>query len=194
MGRMRVICESLHLAFLGVWAGALVTVGYIAARAFPITKDLDPHVEAFAAYDGPHWQIVAGKIMNQAFLFVDWLGVVAGAVAVLTLTALIATGAASLRRVATAARALSLAALAIVTVYTVVSYRPEMQRELHAFWDAAEAGALETARRHKEAFDEMHQPASAMLGVQLLLVLSAMGAGVLGAIAPRRRDDAGGPA
>jgi hypothetical protein len=195
MGRARTICESLHVAALGVWAGALVVVGGVAAMAFPTARDLDPSVPAFAAYDGPHWQVVGGKIMNPAFLLVDWIGVGALAIAAATLAALVATGSSSLRRVATAVRALALAALAIVTLHTVLIARPEMQRELHAFWDAAQAGEAASAETHKAAFDRLHGPASTMLAAQLALVLLALCAGALDAIShAERQESAGGPA
>src|SRR5689334_8572235 len=62
MTRGRRIVESVHIAVLGVWAGALVLAGAAAAIVFPVMKSLDPKLPGFSKYDGPHWMLAGGQV------------------------------------------------------------------------------------------------------------------------------------
>ena len=60
--------ETVHLAALGVWFGALVTVSATAALAFPTMKRLQPALPGFRIDLADHPQIAAGHVMNPAFM------------------------------------------------------------------------------------------------------------------------------
>jgi len=172
---VRTIAEVLHLCALGVWAGAMGAVGAAAAIAFPMMRDLDPSLPAYAAYEGPHWSIAAGAVMNRVFALADTLGFVCACIAAATLVVVFVVRARPLApmviRAALVAGALGLAGHAMFV------QGPAMRAHLHAYWEAAEAGEDETAAVHKEAFDAMHPRASGLIGAQLIVVLLAFGVG-----------------
>jgi hypothetical protein len=50
---------------------------------------------------------------------------------------------------------------------------PNMNRELRAYWAAAEAGDVEQAQAHRAAFNADHPRADALLRLNLLLLVVA---------------------
>jgi hypothetical protein len=95
-------------------------------------------------------------------------------------------------RPATVLRTVAFVGALIVGAYSLAILRPEMQRELHAFWDAARAGNVDEADVHRAAFDEMHPRASFFIVTQLVLVLWSLAAGGFGAVMERDGERAVG--
>jgi small-conductance mechanosensitive channel len=164
MTRSRSILDALHRGTLGLWMGVLLMVGTTAAIAFPTMKSLDPHLPAYARYDGDHWAIAAGAIMNRAFLVSEWATAAFGAVAMMTL------GFARRRRGRVwFIRLLALTVALGLSIWILAGQRPAMSHHLESFWSAAAAGDNAMAAEHKAAFDRMHPVASNLLITQLVL-------------------------
>jgi hypothetical protein len=162
--------ESLHTAALGVWLGALLTVGGIAAVAFPTMKSLAPVLPGFRVPVEDHWSIAAGHIMNPSFFAVMIAGIVLGATALLAWK-----GIGTLRRIVT------LLAL-LLAVGTLVGLGLPMRANLDLYWSAARAGETEAAAQSKAKFDALHPWSSRAMGTQAGLVALAL----VMAIASRR--------
>ncbi len=57
--------------------------------------------------------------------------------------------------------------------FHAVGRAPQMNRDLHSYWKAAQQGDLTTALEHREAFNCRHPTAEAVLIATLLLVVLA---------------------
>ncbi|MCA9292464.1 MAG: hypothetical protein KDA20_01475 [Phycisphaerales bacterium] len=180
------LAEAIHAMALGLWGGALIASGIVAAIIFPMMRDANVQLPAFANYPDPHWPIAAGQVMNRAFLIVDGLGVAALAVAFVTFVLVVLQRKTRHIGAATAIRAIALGMLAVVTGYALASLRPSMQSALREFWGAAKRGDVATAAVHRDAFDALHPTASFVMGTQLVLILVALIAGIMCAtVGPR---------
>ena len=182
----RAISETIHLGVLGLWAGTVLMTGVTAALAFPTMKALDPTLPGFAKFNGDHWMIAAGSVMNKAFLVSDWVGLVCAGLAVVTLLFVLLGVRVKFAKPATVLRTVALAAALGMSIYAVAVLRPHMQAELTDFWDAARAGDSDTAAIHQQAFDDLHPKASFLLISQFVLVLWALGAGGFAALTEER--------
>lgn len=181
--------ESLHAAALGLWGGALVASGAVAAIIFPTMRDAQVHMPDFASYSGAHWPIAAGQVMNKVFLLVDGLGIGALVIAVLTLAIVVRVRPTRHVGSATAVRLIALGMLIAMTGYAVGILRPDMQHHLHAFWLAAKTGDAANATLHRAAFDARHPTASFVMGAQLVLIVVALMAGIMCATNDPRKVD-----
>jgi hypothetical protein len=162
--------ESLHTAALGLWLGALLAVGGIAAVAFPTMKSLAPALPGFRVPVEDHWSIAAGHIMNPAFFAVMIAGIVLCAAALLAWTCL------------SAARRIVLVIALLLAVGTLMGLGLPMQTHLDGYWMAAQAGELEAAAEAKTRFDALHPWSSRAMGTQAGVVALAL----VMAIASRR--------
>ena len=178
--RTRVVCETVTIVALGLWAGALALVGVAAAIAFPMMKDLDPTLPAYALYDGDHWRIAAGSIMNTLFGVVDDVGFVAIVVSLIGL-AMLMSGERMRRTRLAGIRVVLWVLLAVLSMYIVVFPRADMNELAEQHWTHASAGENDEARAAREAFDELHHTASALHVAQFLMVTLALGVNAAGA-------------
>ncbi len=177
MKRLPAIAETVHLASLGVWLGALGMTGGVAAVVFPTMESLDPSLPAYAAYDGPHWSLAAGALMARVFTISDIVALVAASAALVTF-ALRAAGGFHLGRVATALRAAALLAAIGLLSWWLFLLAPEMDSQLKAYWAAAEAGRNEIAETHRSAFAEAHPLASNIFKAESAAVAVALATGL----------------
>ncbi len=169
MTRLRPLFETVHLAALGVWVGALGMTAATAAVLFPEMRDLDPSLGAFSAYPGDHWVLAAGRVMARVFSVLDSVQIGCAALAALTAFALFVSRADRrwLRLV------LTLAPTAVLVWYVLMVALP-MHADMTGYWDAARAGDLESASAYRSAFDARHPVASQAMGLTLALALVAL--------------------
>lgn len=187
--RTRILCETVNILVLGLWAGALALVGVAAAIAFPAMKTLDPVLPGFALYDGDHWRIAAGKVMNPLFNVVDDVGFVAIAVSLIALAVLMSGE--RLRRTRLAGfRIVLWIGVAVLSSYIVMVPRADMNTLAEEHWTHAAAGENDQAEVAREAFDELHHTASALHVTQFLFVTLALGVNAAGAAMGRGSESA----
>lgn len=186
---LNTIAEATNALALGLWAGALAMVGVTAAVAFPKMKDLDPLVPAYALYEGDHWRLAAGDLMNFLFNVVDVVGVAALLVAgVCTFAALFARRSMGGTGVLGKFRMLALAVSGGLMIYAVGVLRPQMDDAFNAHRAAATAGDNAGAVEAQAAFDELHAPASNAHVAQLVAVAAALVLSVASATSIARRE------
>jgi len=155
---IRTALVSIHLVALALWLAVVIGSGAAAAVLFPTMRDLDPHLAAFAAYEGPHWRLAAGRVAATLFSLADRAQV--------PLAVLALVGAAPLllavrkRRVAACVSAAALAVALASLVFQLTVLRPRMDAALEHYWRAAEAGDTTLAREHADAFAQDHPVAS----------------------------------
>lgn len=155
------LLDTAHAAALALWLAVILGAGASAAVLFPQMRDLEPTLAAFAAYEGPHWRLAAGRVANTIFHLGDTAQIIIALAALLTAARAFAFAA---RRRATGV----LAALALLTAFILLgvqrlSLRPAMDRALDAYWAAAAAGDTETALAHQQTFAAMHPTASNLI-------------------------------
>lgn len=189
MKALRVVCEVASAAALGLWAGALAMVGVMAAIAFPMMRDLDPSLPGYAAYDGEHWRIAAGSILDTAFGIGDLVGVVLLGVAILCAAVLAKLGGACPRTRLGVVRWVTLLIAAMVTVYVMGALRPEMNGLTEDHFTNAAAGRNAAAGVAREAFDALHGTASNLHIAQLGAGFIALVVSVFGAASFRERSE-----
>lgn len=177
MNRGRAICETAHLALLGLWLGALVMTGATAAVVFTEMKSLTPALPAYAAYTGEHWALAGGRVMQRVFFFADAAQFICGLGAALTLLLSVATFGLSVRRVSTLVRGALVFIAVALAAYAIIGLGPRMNSNLRAYWSAAERGDMEDAARPRAAFDADHPVASAVMSATAAAVLLALIAG-----------------
>jgi hypothetical protein len=184
MSVWRAFCECVHLLALAIWLGVVLATGAAAALIFPTMKQLQPRLPGFAAYTGEHWPIAGGKIANTLFFLADIVQFFCAITSVVSLLLLAIVWKLPRTRPATLLRGFALGiALASVGGGLIV-LAPAMNAALQAYWKAAEAGNLDEAALHKQAFDENHPLASSLLMLTAASVFIALVAGIWSAVRP----------
>lgn len=179
MAALRRVLETLHTVALGVWLGALVMGGVVAAVVFPLMRGtLHPTLPGFAGYEGSHADLAAGMIAARVFLVVDVIQFACAIIVGGTLLAMVATRTFRVSRVGGAVRVAAVVLLFVVIGSQFFLLGPRMNHHLRAYWDAAAAGDTPTAEQHREAFAKDHPTATRLMGLSVLLVGSALVAGV----------------
>jgi len=174
----RLALEAIHVLALALWLGFLVASGAVAAVIFPLMRELDPTLSGFTGYTGEHWRIAAGQIAARIFFISD---VVQFAAIFFTVTSLVLSCwvfGLPLRRVSTMVRACALGGAALLAGYQLMVLGPTMNATSRDYWEAARAGDLENATRHRERFASMHPEATTALAGTALFVTVTLIAGV----------------
>lgn len=190
MGRALMPILIAHVVALAVWLGAVGGSALSAAIIFPTMRTLDPRLPAYAAYEGEHWVLGAGRIAERIFRVADAAQVGAAAAAILTALALVAMVRGSARSIFGAVWLLGLAGGSGVLGARLLWLGPRMDAALHRAWDAALAGDTPAAEAARGVFGSLHPAASNLMAATLVLVLIALVA-VLPAM--RARPSASGP-
>lgn len=186
MSTGRRVCETIHLTVLGLWLGTLVMTGAAAAVIFPTVREFDPRLPKFAAYTGDHWSLLAGKVAATLFFICDSVQFAGVLVAGVTLGVAILWFGLPMTRLSTALRGGLLIILIAVLSFQFFVLAPRMNRNLFAYWQAAETGENEAASTLKAAFDADHPLARNLLAVDTILVLALLTAGVWSATSGAR--------
>jgi len=168
------LLDTVHLTSLGLWLGTLVMTGVTAAILFPTIRDLDPHIPSFDSYSGEHWRIVAGKPANTLFFVSDIIGFACCILAMASLLGGVVLLGERWRRRSVGMRISVMTAAMCVFGYGFMVHAPAMNKEITAYWRAAEAGENQVAEKHRAAFGAMHPTSTKLMGVTTLLVLGSL--------------------
>lgn len=171
------ICNAVYWVSLAVWLAAIVAAGVAAANVFSTLGDTPLRLEQYAAYPAQeHPRLAAGLIMEGVFFTVDLIQFVAIPLTVLMLVAQLSVFGMPLKSVANLGRALCIVIAAGMFTFHVIAVAPTMNHHLRAYWDAAKMGDVALAREHQAAFNEDHPTAEAILRINLILLVAAVGA------------------
>lgn len=165
--------EATHLVSAAVWLAALLGAGGSAAMLFPRMKDLEPRLEAFAAYPGEHWKIAAGQVAMRLFLACDAVQMVCAGACFLTLGLVLSR---MKKEGVSAGGAMLIRALALTVSMGLLCYQlfilgPRMQSNVQAFWTLAKAGEVARAAEFENAFSADHPTSTNVLGGTAAAVL-----------------------
>jgi len=180
------VAESVHLFSLALWLGGVVMSGVVAAVVFPLMRDLDPTLGAYPEFTGDHANLGAGRIAARVFLIADGVQFVCGFGALAALAVLILRGALSNRRLTHGVRVVAMAVALTSLSYQLLLLAPRMDRNLSAYWAAAEAGDNQSAETARLAFNEDHPTASRTLSITAFAVATTLAFGLWSCQAPHR--------
>lgn len=140
---------------------------------FPRMKELQPRLEAFAAYPEDHWKIAAGQVATRLFVACDAVQMVCAGVCFCTL-GLVLSG--MKKEGIRAGGAMLLRALALTVAMGLVCYQlfvlgPRMQANVQSFWTFAKAGEVTRAGEFEKAFNADHPTSTNVLGGTAAAVL-----------------------
>ncbi len=184
-------CVVVYWLALVIWVSVLISAGVAAMSAFTVLPEesLGLTLERFAAYEPDHGRIAAGKVLEPIFTFVDVVQVASGSVVLLMLILMFTLFGReygqSWKRPANLARMLAILLAAGLFLVRAITITPEMNRDLQAYWQAAEAGEVERAAALRESFDSLHRRARPLFDGSLLALLVAVGASAVATL-PRR--------
>jgi hypothetical protein len=187
-------CDVIYWLALVLWAGGLLSTGVAAIATFATLPDpqLGLSLAEFAEFDpSRHGHLAAGRVMEPVFTAIDFLQIVVGPLALVTLLVQLVAAPGSWTRPANLVRAACIVAALALAAGHVALMAPRMNRNLHEYWNAARAGDAAAAEVHHRAFDADHRVAEPLLMVRLFIVLVAVGASAV-ALAPVTTPRAGG--
>lgn len=184
--RRLALLEAAHLTALGVWLGAVVMAGAVAATVFPAMRRLEPSLPAYANYTGEHWTIAAGHVMARVFWVTDMVQFVAAIIAIATFGLGLIFAASAMRRAATIVRAFLLLTLGASLSYSLLMLAPTMNANLARYWNAAQQGQSEQAAQYREAFEQDHPKATLALSANAALTFAALVIGAWSVATPDR--------
>jgi len=175
-GYARIVNIVYWLALI-LWIGALVSAGVAAMNVFGTLDGMPLRLEQYATYPaGAHPRLAAGHIMEGVFFLVDVLQFIAIPLALLSLIAQFMLFHVPIRRISNIVRAAGIVIAAGLFACHATLVAPKMNGELRAFWAAAEAGQIDEATAHRDAFNAYHPTANAILRLNLLVLLLAAAA------------------
>jgi hypothetical protein len=188
MSRIRPLAETIHLAALGLWLGAIVMAGVAAAIIFPTIKSLDPHIPSYTSFTGDHWMVVAGHAANGVFVAADIIQFICASLCILTMALLLFRARLPIDRPSAYLRVAGLAIAICVFAFYAIYLRTRMDLNIRGFWEAAQAGRNEDAARFQKVFDADHPLASTLMGTiavtTLVTLLSAAWNAATAGVAP----------
>ncbi len=186
------LCNMVYWLALMCWVGVLIAAGVAATATFTTLPDpeLGVTLERFAAFDSTeHGRIAAGLVMEPVFTFVDLLQIVAAFFVLITLVVQLLMLQGSWRWFSNLIRMLCIAVAVGLFAWRTFTITPEMNSNLRAYWNAAEAGQIEIAENYRSAFDAQHGTASALFRGTLFALVIAVGASAV-TLGPRvQRED-----
>ncbi len=170
--RALTFANGLYWLMLALWLGSLVFTGAIAAMMFPLMRGIDLTLPEYAAYDGSHSLLLAGRIMAVIFSMQDVLELAALVVLAIVLILHFSIFRMPLRRASNVVRVLAAATLMMLVSYDTFVLAPRMTGNLDAFWRSAKAGEVESARRARDAFDADHPAATRVMSFSTLMLVT----------------------
>lgn len=188
MSPWKALCETVHLAALGLWLGVLTAAAAFAASVFPIMRDLDPRLPAYSAYQGEHWLIAGGAVAQRVFLITDVVQFICAVLSISTLGCLIALFDLPRGRPATIVRACSLSLAMACSAGTIIIVAPQLNTALNLYWAAARAGDAAAVALHRAAVDELHPVSTKLMGGTIVFVLIALVCGLWATVRPWRPE------
>ena len=168
------IVNTVYWLALILWISALISAAVAAMNVFGSLNDMPLELEQYGAYPAAeHPRLAAGRIMEGVFFLVDLLQFIAVPLVAAALIAQVTIFRLSLKRPANTIRTACIVLAAGIFAYHAIMLAPGMNRELRAYWAAAEAGQVEQAHAHRTAFNADHPRADALLRLNLVLLLVA---------------------
>ena len=158
---------------LGLAAGAVVTIGVVAAIAFPTMRDLNPTLPGLEGLDD-HWMLAAGMILTQGFNATSTIVGVCLAVASIAFVSEVFFAPRPRQKLALALRLITLLALLAVFAHNWGVVQPRMNTNFQNLFASARSGDFDAARTFRAAFDADHPAAGRELGA--IAILSFAGA------------------
>ncbi len=182
------LCETIHLAAAGVWLGALLISGGVAAIIFRQMRDLDPELGKFGAYTGDHATLAAGYVQNEVFKLTDVTQFAAALACLATMIVLIAFYRLPLRSLGGAVRLVSLMAALSALSYSMLVLVMRMNENLRLFYTHAEAGENDLATQYLDAFNADHPTATNVFAAITIAVFVTFVSGLWNVAGPVRRE------
>jgi hypothetical protein len=171
------LCLVAYWLGLFAWTSALVTAAVAASFSFATLGPLDLSIAGYTLPPGASaGHLAAGMVMNRIFGFVDAVQLAAAAAVVLSLAVLTGRGALARRDGPSLVRVLCIVAAVCLFAARAVLLTPAMNRDLHAYWEAARAGDVAAAEEHRGAFERRHPRASMLYGATCACLLLAVAA------------------
>jgi len=173
--KARPLCNTVYWFALTTWIAVIVAAGVAAGFTFTVLPALGLTIESYSALPASeHGQLAAGKVMEPLFAFVDIVQIAMAFVVVLAVVVQVWPLRYALRRVLNAIRVVAILVAVGLLAYRAITLTPEMNRELRAYWSAAEAGDVEKAQTHREAFTIRHPRASDLFSATLATLVVAL--------------------
>lgn len=190
MKAWKALCETVHLAALGIWAGFLGATGAQAASTFPIMKRLDPILPGYAKFPHDHWKVAAGSVVQRGFLILDVVQFVCAVLSVGTLGCLLALFGLPRRRPATIVRACAMGLALAGAAGSIIIVSPQLNAAIRLKWAAMATGDAAAVGVHGAAVDQLHPIASKLLAGTLVCVLIALVSGLWATTRTWEREEA----
>ena len=190
MRTTRIILETINALALGIWAGMLVFVGIAAALTFPMMKELDPTLPAYALYEGQHWRIAAGSVMNPLFSAVGTIGMVALFIAAAVFALRIVTWKRGIGWFPIVTRTVLFIGLCFVQCVTHFGLWRQMDQLFRMFSQGAQEGDVYFAEDALAKFNLLHPIATPMMSVLLFLIVAYLIVSLLTSFRIRTNDEA----
>ncbi len=174
------LCNAMYWLALAVWLAVLVTAGVSAIAVFTTLGEMDVSLSAYAAFEpdesdvpNAHAHLAAGHVLEPVFTLVDFVQFAMIPLMLITLVAQFTVFKQKIRRPANLIRTGCIVIAAGLFAFHALGRAPQMNRDLHAYWKAAQLGDLTTALEHRAAFNRRHPTAEAVLNATFLLVVVA---------------------
>jgi hypothetical protein len=171
-GRLLVLAETIHAAFLGLWLGALVMIGFGAPATFITLRGLDPSLPQYARFESPHYLIAGGHVVRRLFGICDTVQVIAAITVVLTFGVIAASRIVPRKHIIL--RAIFLAGLILLLTYRFFLLDPGLTETLDAYWAGAAAGDNPRALELRAQYDAGHRLESRLFAITAALVLGLL--------------------
>ncbi len=187
------LINIIHWFAIIIWTSAIVSAAVSAMNVFPAMDEMPLALDQYPAYPvSEHPRLAAGRIMEGIFFTTDLLQFAAVPLVVLTLAAQIFFFRSSLKRLSNIIRIACIIIAAGLFACHAFALAPTMNRNLRAYWTAAEAGDLAAAQSHRATFNAYHHKADPILRINLLLLTATIASTSI-ALGPRngnqRPDD-----
>ena len=174
------LCNAVYWLALAVWLALLVSAGVSAVAVFTTLGEMDLSLSQYRDFqpdqsDVPyaHAHLAAGHILEPVFTLVDFAQFAVIPLLIITLAIQLTVFKLAVRRPANLIRMTCIVIASGLFAIHAFTRAPQMNRDLHAYWVAAQQGDVATALDHREAFNRRHPTAEAVLNVTLLLVVVA---------------------
>ncbi len=174
------LCNGVYWLALALWLALLVAAGVSAVAVFSTLGEMDLSWSQYEAFqpdqsDMPyaHAHLAAGHILEPVFTLVDIVQFAVIPLLIITLVLQLTVFKLGFRRPANLIRVTCIVLASGLFAIHAFTRAPQMNRDLNAYWKAAEQGDIATALEHRAAFNRRHPTAEAVLNVTLLLVVVA---------------------
>lgn len=186
-------CSVIYWLALTLWVSVLVAGAVAATGVFSKLLHTDLVLADYQAFDHTqHGRLIAGMIMEPIFTFIDVAQIVVAALTllmlILQLTVVGGIGGGQRRewkRPSNLVRSLCIIAATLLLAFRMFTITPAMNRELRAYWRAAQVGDSARADEHRQAFERNHPRVSKMYSITLGLLLISVAASAI-ALGPRQ--------